>query len=83
MKSWNIWLSIKTCKWFCSIYCRRDPTIMVKPLKSGESDNDRENELKKVKPSKTRHLFLIRHGQYELEPGHDVGRILTQKGMHL
>ncbi|XP_061188374.1 serine/threonine-protein phosphatase Pgam5, mitochondrial-like [Saccostrea echinata] len=62
---------------------RRDPESLVKPLKNGSSDKeakDRANELEKQKPTATRHLLLIRHGQYNLEGKEDSERFLTKLG---
>ena len=49
---------------------------------SSEDLNDKENEdpnNKKV-PTATRHILLIRHGQYNLEGKSDAERILTELG---
>ena len=57
--------------------------MLVKPLKSNateKDEKDRQNELEKVKSSATRHLLLIRHGQYNLEGKDDSQRILTELG---
>lgn len=62
---------------------RRDPESLVKPLKNTSSEKDtknRENELEKQKPTATRHLLLIRHGQYNLEGKEDSERYLTKLG---
>lgn len=51
----------------------RDPKSLVKPSKNKENDPAEENKmnekLEKVKPKAVRHLFLIRHGQYNLDGG--------------
>lgn len=65
------------------IISRRDPGSLVKPLKSNSSEKEtknRENELEKQRPTATRHLLLIRHGQYNLEGKEDSDRYLTKLG---
>lgn len=65
------------------IISRRDPGSLVKPLKSNSSEKEtknRENELEKQRPTATRHLLLIRHGQYNLEGKEDSDRSLTKLG---
>ncbi|XP_054718248.1 serine/threonine-protein phosphatase PGAM5, mitochondrial-like [Uloborus diversus] len=63
---------------------RREPLSMIKPA---EKENDpieqnRINEQKvKVTPTATRHLFLIRHGQYNESAKADVDRRLTELGI--
>ncbi|XP_012253508.1 serine/threonine-protein phosphatase PGAM5, mitochondrial isoform X2 [Athalia rosae] len=61
---------------------RRDPKSLVKPVKvSNEKDENRFNEeLASKKVSAVRHLFLIRHGQYETNGKSDSERILTDLG---
>lgn len=62
---------------------RRDPESLVKPLKSNSSEKEtknRENELEKQRPTATRHLLLIRHGQYNLDGKEDSERYLTKLG---
>ncbi|XP_048752657.1 serine/threonine-protein phosphatase PGAM5, mitochondrial-like isoform X2 [Ostrea edulis] len=62
---------------------RRNPESLVKPLRSHPSEKetkDRANEIEKQKPTATRHLILIRHGQYNLDSKEDSERILTQLG---
>lgn len=59
---------------------RRDPESLVKPMKD-EWDKERYNlEKKKVTPSATRHLFLIRHGNYVMEGELDEQHVLTNLG---
>ena len=63
-------------------FIRRDPVAMVKPPKNGSNeDNDYQNALKKATPTVSRHLILIRHGQYHLDGEKDAGRFLTDLGM--
>ena len=65
------------------LFCRRDPKYLVKPQKEGESNDDYNEKLKKVTPTATRHLILIRHGQYEMKPSEDKNRVLTALGKFL
>jgi len=44
------------------------------------NNNQVNGELKKVTPTASRHLILIRHGQYNLDGSTDSGRTLTQLG---
>ena len=58
---------------------------MVKPRrkpKVGEvqEEIDEAEELRKVTPTASRHLFLIRHGQYDEEQPDDYTQILTKLG---
>ncbi|XP_065579827.1 serine/threonine-protein phosphatase PGAM5, mitochondrial-like isoform X3 [Artemia franciscana] len=57
---------------------RRDPKFLVKPKKN-ETDDDLANRIMEVKPKASRHLFLIRHGQYVVGPT-DEERFLTPLG---
>lgn len=58
---------------------RRDPASLVPPSKS-RIDNDEKSEKlsKQVRPTATRHLLLIRHGQYNLGGASDEEKTLTQ-----
>lgn len=69
-----------TTKWDDN-WDRRAPSTMVKPSKLSEDkdEKDLENELKKVTPTATRHLFLIRHGQY-IDADDDIAQILSKLG---
>ena len=77
---------LKQCSSFVSY--RRDPKSLVKPPKNQEKEGkngagskDEYNEkLKKATPKATRHLILIRHGQYEMDPESDKNRVLTALG---
>ena len=65
-------------------YFRRDPKICVEPLKnpatcSEKERQDHENKIKQATPKATRHLFLIRHGQYVYGKD-DKERLLTELG---
>ncbi|XP_052866768.1 serine/threonine-protein phosphatase Pgam5, mitochondrial [Anopheles cruzii] len=61
----------------------RDPRSLVKPLKKSEDPEAQKDYLKEVEKKKgraTRHLILIRHGQYNLDGETDLERILTEVG---
>lgn len=65
------------------LFDSRDPSSLVKPLKSKASpeDENKYNErLEAVKPTAVRHLILIRHGQYNLDGATDADRFLTEVG---
>lgn len=58
-------------------------TSVVKPLPkdtSPEKENSHNEKLEKHRPKATRHIILIRHGQYNLAGATDVERILTDLG---
>ncbi|XP_015431946.1 PREDICTED: serine/threonine-protein phosphatase Pgam5, mitochondrial-like [Dufourea novaeangliae] len=61
---------------------RRDPKSLVKPMKinteNDENIYNKELSLKKAKAS--RHIILIRHGQYNLSGKTDFERTLTELG---
>lgn len=59
------------------IYFRREPHSLLKPLKSGLTDDEK---ISKLKPTATRNLILIRHGQYNLNGTRDEERFLTAMG---
>lgn len=65
---------------------KRDPGSLIAPLKGDfgdlpESDqNAYQEKLQKAKASATRHLILIRHGQYNMNGGTDELRQLTSLG---
>ena len=59
---------------------RRDPRSLVKPPKDGQETDDYKAQLKKVTPTKSRHLILIRHGQYNLDGETDLQNTLTKLG---
>lgn len=61
--------------------CSRSPSCLVHPKKLKVDKNN--NEIKEVdfkKPTVTRHLILIRHGQYDVSGATDEQRILTKLG---
>ncbi|XP_013184215.2 serine/threonine-protein phosphatase Pgam5, mitochondrial isoform X2 [Amyelois transitella] len=60
----------------------REPESIVRPERANKPDDEnRYNEqLEKSKSKAVRHIFLIRHGQYNLEGATDKERILTELG---
>uniref|UniRef100_A0A1B6J4Q5 Serine/threonine-protein phosphatase PGAM5, mitochondrial n=1 Tax=Homalodisca liturata TaxID=320908 RepID=A0A1B6J4Q5_9HEMI len=68
-----------TTKWD-SNWDRRDPSSVVKPPKGDEASARFSSELENAKPTAKRHIFLIRHGQYNLSGKTDTERILTKLG---
>ncbi|ELU15131.1 hypothetical protein CAPTEDRAFT_21910 [Capitella teleta] len=65
---------------------KRDPKSLIKPLKLKKTpdvvpdSDDMSEEIKKNTPKASRHLYLIRHGQYNLKANEDKGRDLTKLG---
>lgn len=71
---------------------KREATSLVKPLNKNKRDLNSNSEntadnmthnqesLEKVKPTASRHLIFIRHGQYNLEGAADIDRYLTELG---
>ncbi|KAG1682197.1 Serine/threonine-protein phosphatase PGAM5, mitochondrial [Nymphon striatum] len=64
---------------------KRDPKSLVKPKNKTDKDdliteNMNNEELLKVKPRATRHVILMRHGQYVLDGATDTDRYLTDLG---
>ncbi|CAG5135356.1 unnamed protein product [Candidula unifasciata] len=59
---------------------RRDPRSLVPPSKSGEGDSDFNKQLKAQTPTASRHILLIRHGQYFDNATVDKERFLTSLG---
>jgi len=57
---------------------RREPHSLLKPSKSAPTDSE---TVEKVKPTATRNLILIRHGQYNLAGVKDDERYLTALGI--
>jgi len=66
-------------------FSRRQPKSLVKPVDSDKPElQDKYN--KKIEGQKscaTRHIFLIRHGQYNVYGETDEERKLTELGMYL
>ncbi|XP_062508941.1 serine/threonine-protein phosphatase PGAM5, mitochondrial-like isoform X2 [Corticium candelabrum] len=58
---------------------RRSPENMRKPAKKLETDSGKAVD-KPEKPTASRHLIFIRHGQYDLKPSDDKLRCLTELG---
>lgn len=54
----------------------------MNPSKGKEDDSRYSTDLEQNKPTAKRHLFLIRHGQYNLEGRYDSERVLTMLGKH-
>ncbi|XP_071502022.1 serine/threonine-protein phosphatase PGAM5, mitochondrial-like [Diadema antillarum] len=60
---------------------RREPESLTQPSKTEvDSKGSQESKLEGVKATATRHLILIRHGQYNLQGATDEARILTALG---
>ncbi|XP_017774431.1 PREDICTED: serine/threonine-protein phosphatase Pgam5, mitochondrial-like isoform X2 [Nicrophorus vespilloides] len=62
---------------------RRSPHNLVHPKKlnnSAHSENEINKQLEMKKPKATRHIILIRHGQYNTDGETDKERVLTDLG---
>lgn len=63
---------------------RREPESLIKPLKgrfkSDFEESSHSEKLEKAKAIATRHLILVRHGQYNLNGKTDEERTLTELG---
>ncbi|XP_070572994.1 serine/threonine-protein phosphatase PGAM5, mitochondrial-like isoform X1 [Ptychodera flava] len=63
---------------------KRDPGSLVKPTSKSVTELDTgevvKEKLEQAKATATRHLFLIRHGQYDMSSPHDEHRKLTTLG---
>lgn len=60
---------------------RREPDSLVDPSKVSKTEIDAKDPSSvKLKPTASRHLILIRHGQYNLQGVRDEERILTALG---
>ena len=67
------------------MFCRRDPESLVQPLKQSATDEEKKlqkDALAGKVPTVTRHLILIRHGQYHDREKEDIKRTLTELGNH-
>lgn len=64
------------------LFYSRAPESIVKPIKFEDpvKQNEYNEKLEKAKSKSTRHLFLIRHGQYNIEGETDKDRFLTELG---
>ena len=74
---------------------KRDPKSLIHPksrhasnlaheqqaVANGEKKSVDDFEINKHSSKATRHLFLIRHGQYEIKASHPDQRVLTQLGI--
>ncbi|XP_026330095.1 serine/threonine-protein phosphatase Pgam5, mitochondrial isoform X2 [Hyposmocoma kahamanoa] len=62
----------------------RDPCCIVEPVKlSSPAEQNRYNsEIEKAKGTAWRHIFLIRHGQYNVNGASDREQKLTDLGRH-
>ena len=71
-----------SCEWNYNWDCR-EPSCLVEPLPQDptpEQQNSFNEKISKHKPKATRHLILIRHGQYHLDGLTDPDRKLTPLG---
>ncbi|XP_065322192.1 serine/threonine-protein phosphatase PGAM5, mitochondrial-like isoform X3 [Gordionus sp. m RMFG-2023] len=60
----------------------KSPSNMIKPPKNEKEKEIREEKILRSMPSSSRYLFLIRHGQYNLEGSSDFERELTSLGQN-
>ena len=72
---------------------KRDPKSLINPksrhastltdqtIVNGERKSVDDFEINKHSSKATRHIFLIRHGQYEIKASHPDQRVLTQLGI--
>lgn len=61
----------------------RAPSSILKPVEKDatpEKENEYNEKLDKLRPKATRHIILIRHGQYNLGGSTDAERTLTELG---
>jgi len=67
------------------IFSRRQLKSLIKPVhsKKRELQDKYDKQIKSQKSCATRHIFLIRHGQYNLSGKTDGDRKLTELGMYL
>lgn len=65
------------------MFSRRDPKSLVKPVDPNNLKllNEYKQNVEEKKPHAIRHIFLIRHGQYNLRGETDQERKLTELGM--
>ncbi|XP_065170544.1 serine/threonine-protein phosphatase Pgam5, mitochondrial-like isoform X2 [Atheta coriaria] len=59
----------------------RQPTSLVKPPRNGDTNEISNEKLEEVKSRFTRHIILVRHGQYNLDGVNDEERFLTKLGV--
>lgn len=82
-KVFNSWTSQSNLSSWDSNWDHRACTSLLKPLpevSSPEKENEYNEKLEKVRSKSTRHIILIRHGQYDLKGSTDSERILTDLG---
>ncbi|XP_016321399.1 serine/threonine-protein phosphatase PGAM5, mitochondrial-like isoform X2 [Sinocyclocheilus anshuiensis] len=65
--------------WDCN-WDKRDPSSMVNGTRKESAGDNGSPEAENNKPKATRHIFLIRHSQYNLKGDGDKERILTPLG---
>lgn len=65
-------------------FSRREPKSLVKPVDQNNPklQNEYNQKVEEKKSRATRHIFLIRHGQYNLSGETDAERTLTELGMY-
>ncbi|XP_022101968.1 serine/threonine-protein phosphatase PGAM5, mitochondrial-like isoform X2 [Acanthaster planci] len=68
-----------SCKWEGN-WDRRDPGSLLSPNKTELDGSELSGQIQKLKPTATRHLILIRHGQYDMDGETDEKRILSAQG---
>lgn len=70
----------------CDSFLRRDPLALINGKKKKDKEITSEElntEVENNKPKATRHIFLIRHSQYNLNGSVDKERVLTPLGMYM
>lgn len=74
--------SVSDCARWDSNWDYRDPKTMVKPMKNDQpSEQNRYNgEIEKHNVKASRHIILIRHGEYLDNGEHDETHHLTERG---
>ncbi|XP_058445961.1 serine/threonine-protein phosphatase Pgam5, mitochondrial isoform X1 [Malaya genurostris] len=81
--SWTTNFVVSECGKWDHNWDHRDPASLIKPVddSADPSLQNRYNEKLEKKRSKvTRHLILVRHGQYNMDGRTDSERYLTEKG---
>lgn len=80
---YRIYLIVYNFVHFYTVKCvySRSPQYLTKRSKRDINNNLVEGtDIEKYKASATRHIFLIRHGQYNTDGRNDSERILTELG---
>ncbi|XP_075072993.1 serine/threonine-protein phosphatase PGAM5, mitochondrial-like [Mixophyes fleayi] len=75
------WPPVFTARWDHNWDCREPVSLINMAKVAGESD-ELELQLRKYKAKATRHIFLIRHGQYNKRGKSDRTKVLTDTGKH-